>query len=95
MEQNQLKMMEELSSIKGRLKKLENDFEKVKGAVADIESKQEMMESNLDEVWQQSNKNGSLIQENSFELDRLEQYSRKSSICVLNLKEEMMKTCKI
>ncbi len=81
MKENQNQMLRRLCTI-------ETDLEKLKSDYVELVKKHEILQERVKEVKQEADESYSNSLDMNFSLDRLEQYSRKSSIRVLNVKED-------
>ncbi len=71
-----------------RISSMENELEMVKSHMADLGCKQSTMENVLDDVQEKILERQSDAKDLHFDISRLEQYSRKSSVRVLNVSED-------
>ncbi len=73
-----------------RLSKIESDFEKVKNDISQIHERQEKAEEEINAV---RNEAFSKISDLTFLIDKQEQYSRKSSVRLYDVREEENENC--
>ena len=88
LESGQASIMENQSKMLVRLADIENELEKVKGDVEVVKGKHEVLESKVVVMEDKIKKNNNHGFDMKFLLDRHEQYSRKNSIRVQDVKEE-------
>ena len=84
----QSEIKDNLASIMSRINSLEAEFSNVKKDMVDLTIRQDTMEMNHEGIKEDVANNNYRLQDVAFALDKQEQYSRKSSVRILNIPEE-------